>query len=117
MDELIGRLVAKIGIDQTVAFKAVGIILAFLAHEGPSDKVEALIGRLPGAEKALEAAGGVQAGGGGLMGAGMKLMGMGLGMEQIQSIVRELIAYARERGGQEELRAIADAVPSLAQFS
>ena len=43
MDELVGRLVASIGIDPGVAEKAVGIILAFLLKEGPADKVQALI--------------------------------------------------------------------------
>ena len=42
MDELVGRLVANVGIDRTVAEKSVGIILAFLLKEGPSDKVQAL---------------------------------------------------------------------------
>ena len=49
MDELLDRLVAKVGIDRGVAEKAVGIILAFLLKEGPSDKVQALINQMPGA--------------------------------------------------------------------
>jgi len=40
MDELIGRLVASIGVDRTAAEKAVGIILQFLVQEGPADKVK-----------------------------------------------------------------------------
>ncbi len=47
MDELLDRLVAKVGIDRGVAEKAVGIILAFLLKEGPSDKVQALINQMP----------------------------------------------------------------------
>jgi hypothetical protein len=38
MDELIGRLVADEGIDRNAAETAVGIILDFLAKEGPADK-------------------------------------------------------------------------------
>src|ERR1700749_3812790 len=37
MDELIGRLAAKAGIDDAVAEKTIGIILGFLRNEGPSD--------------------------------------------------------------------------------
>ena len=50
MDELVARLVANVGVDKATAEKAVGIILDFLLKEGPSDKVQALIDQLPGAE-------------------------------------------------------------------
>ena len=50
MEELIGRLVANVGVDKTAAEKSVGIILDFLRKEGPPDKVQALIDKLPGAE-------------------------------------------------------------------
>src|SRR5215204_818535 len=56
MDELVGRLVANAGVDQAVAEKAVGIILAFLLKEGPPDKVQALISAMPGADAAVQAA-------------------------------------------------------------
>ena len=55
MDELIGRLAAKAGIDEAVAEKTIGIILGFLRNEGPSDKVQALIDEIPGAEAAIAA--------------------------------------------------------------
>ena len=115
MDELVRRLVADIGIDQTTALKSVGIILSFLANEGPPDTVNALIGRLPGAQHAFETAG-LEAGAGGMMGAGMKLMAAGLSMGQIQGVIRALIAYAREQGGEKELGEIARSIPSLSQF-
>ena len=56
MDELIGRLVANIGIDQAAAQKAVGIILQFLVKEGPAEKVQGLLAKLPGAQEAIAAA-------------------------------------------------------------
>src|ERR1035438_3491324 len=90
MDELIGRLAAKAGIDSAVAEKTIGIILGFLRNEGPSDKVQALIDEIPGAEAAISASGnGGGLGrlmGGGLMALGTKLMGLGLGMSEIQSV-------------------------------
>ncbi len=115
MDELIRRLVADIGIDQTTALKSVGIILAFLANEGPPETVQSLIGRLPGAQETLETVG-LEAGAGGMMGTGMKLMAAGLGMGQIQGVIRGLISYAREQGGERELAEIARSIPSLTQF-
>jgi hypothetical protein len=80
MDELIGRLGLKAGIDDAVAEKTIGIILGFLRNEGPSDKVQALIDQIPGAEAAIAASG--NGGGlgnlmdGGLMALGSKLMGL-----------------------------------------
>ena len=56
MDELVGRIVANVGIERPVAERAVGIILDFLATEGPADKVPALLARLPGSTEAIAAA-------------------------------------------------------------
>ncbi len=93
MDELIGRLVADVGIDRAAAEKAVGIILDFLVKEGPADKVQSLLTKLPGAETLMQKAAsegggiGVMAGAmGGVMGAGMRMMSAGLTMGQVQSV-------------------------------
>ena len=64
MDELIARLVADIGIDRSAAEKAVGIILDFLVKEGPADKVQPLLAKLPGAEALIQKT--AAEGGGGL---------------------------------------------------
>ena len=117
MDELLDRLVSNVGIDRGVAKKAVGIILAFLLSEGPSDKVQALIDQMPGAEAATQAA--VSAGGlgmGGVMGVGTKLMAAGLGMNQMQAATREIIAYAREKVGEDAVGEIVGSIPGLGQF-
>lgn len=115
MDELIGRLVTEVGIDRAVAEKAVGIILAFLAKEGPADKVSALLERMPGAQAALEAAGG-PGGMGGIMGAGTRLMAAGLNMGQVQSVTRTVMAFAREKAGEDAVGEIVGAIPGLSQF-
>ena len=57
MDELIEQLAAKAGIEEAVAEKTVGIILGFLRSEGPADKVQGLIDKIPGAEAAIAASG------------------------------------------------------------
>jgi hypothetical protein len=120
MDELIGRLVADIGIDRAAAEKAVGIIFDFLAKEGPPDKIQPLLAKLPGAEalmaKAASEGGGLGGLMGGVMGAGMKMMAAGLSMGQVQSVTRAVIAYAREKVGEDAVGEIVAAVPGLAQF-
>ena len=117
MDELLDRLVTNVGVDRGVAEKAVGIILAFLFKEGPSDKVQALINLMPGAETATQAAaneGGM--GMGGIMGVGTKLMAVGLSMDQMQAVTREIIAYSREKLGEDAVGEIVGSIPGLGQF-
>jgi hypothetical protein len=117
MDELLDRLVAKVGIDRGVAEKAVGIILAFLLKEGPSDKVQALINQMPGAQAVMETAGTEGGFGmGGIMGVGTKLMAAGLSMDQMQGVTREIIAYAREKAGEDTVGEIVGSIPGLGQF-
>ncbi len=120
MDELIARLVADIGIDRAAAEKAVGIILVFLAKEGPSDKVQPLLAKLPGAE-ALMANAGSEGGGmagvmGGVMGAGMQMMSAGLSMGQVQDVARAVLAYTREKVGEDAVGELVASIPGLAQF-
>jgi hypothetical protein len=115
MDELIGRLVADIGIDRATAEKAIGIILDFLVKEAPADKVQPILAKLPGAQALIDKAAG-ESGGGGVMGAGMAMMSAGLSMGQIQSVTRSVIAYTREKAGEDAVGGIAAAIPGLAQF-
>ena len=122
MDELIGRLASKAGIDSAVAEKTVGIILNFLRNEGPSDKVQALIDQIPGAEAAIAASNNNNSGfarlmGGGLMAVGTRLMGLGLGMGEIQSIARELFRFGRDKIGADSMGEIIAGTPGLSQFA
>jgi hypothetical protein len=120
MDELIGRLVANVGVDKAAAATAVGIILQFLAKEGPADKVKQLIDRLPGAADAIESApqdsGSSGMFGGGVMAAGTRMMAAGLSMGQVQAVTRETINYAREKIGEDAVGEIVGAIPGLGQF-
>jgi len=121
MDELIARLVANVGVDREAAEKSVGIILDFLVKEGPADKVQALIDKIPGVQSLMQAE---QAGGGavsmfamgGLMGAGTKMMAAGLSMGQVQGVTKEIIAYSREKVGEDAVGEIVGAIPGLSQF-
>jgi hypothetical protein len=122
MDELIARLVANIGVDRAAAEKAVGVIFEFLRKEGPTDQVQALLDRLPGANELMQAQEGLDASGGGMfamggiMDAGTKMMAAGLSMDQVQGVTRETIAYAREKAGDDAVGEIVGAIPGLSQF-
>jgi hypothetical protein len=118
MDELIDRIDAHVGVDRSVAKKAGGIILDFLLKEGPSDKVQSLVDRLPGADAALQAARVDGAAGGmfSVMGIGSRLMGTGLGMQQIRGVTGEDIAYTRQKASNEAVEEIVGAISGLSQF-
>jgi hypothetical protein len=121
MDELIARLVAKVGVDREAAEKAVSIILDFLVKEGPPDKVQPLIDKLPGAQALIQAQQASDAGGGmfamgGLMGAGTKMMAAGLSMGQVQGVTTEVIAFSREKAGEDAVGEIVGSIPGLSQF-
>jgi hypothetical protein len=120
MDELIGRLVANVGVDQAAAQTAVGIILHFLTREGPADQVQRLIDGIPGAAAVManapedSSSGGMF--GGGVMAAGTRMLAAGLSMGQVQAVTRETISYAREKIGEDAVGAIVGAIPGLGQF-
>jgi hypothetical protein len=123
MDELIARLVADVGIDRTAAEKAVGIILDFLVKEAPAEKIKPPLAKLPGAQALLAKAASTGGGTGfmngmmgGMMGAGMRMMSAGLSMSEAQDVARTVLAYAREKAGNETIGEVGAAIPGLAQF-
>src|SRR5260221_13039761 len=121
MEELVDQVVGNVGIDRPIAERAVGIILDFLATEGPVDKVQALLGRLPGAADAIasaraEGGGGSFAGASGIMGVGSRLMSAGVDMGEIQGGTRELISDARDQAGGHDVNAVAEAIPGPSQI-
>jgi hypothetical protein len=116
MDEVIGRLVANVGIDRAAAEGAVGIILDLLAKEGPPDKVQSYLAKLLGADAPRQKAASEVAGGvGGVTGAVMRLMGASPSMGKVQSVSQQFNAYARERIGEDEVGGFV-AIAGLAQF-
>jgi hypothetical protein len=121
MDELIGQLASKVGIDGAVAEKAVGVMLGFLRSQGPSDKVQALIDAIPGAEVAIAAS---NQGGGlarlmgeGIMSVGTRLMSLGLSVTEIQNAARELFRFGRDKVGADQMGEIIAGTPGLGQFA
>ena len=122
MDELIERVVANVGVDRSTAEKAIGIILDFLRKEGPTEKVDALIAQMPGADALVAAASEQASGGGGMFGMGgimaaaNRLMAAGLSMGQVQKVTQEVVAYTREKAGEDSVGEIVGAIPGLSQF-
>ena len=121
MDELTGWLASRAGIEDAVAEKTIGIILGFLRREGPYDKVQALIDKIPGAEAAISASENNGAlsklMGGGMMAVGTRLMGLGLGINDIKNIARELFRFGRGKIGEDQMGAIIAGTPGLNQFA
>jgi len=132
MEELIGRIVSNVGIDENLAQTAVGMILGFLQNEGPADKVGELMGAIPGAQDMIASAAGGESGGGGIMGAvgglmgggggggAMALMGQltgaGLGMGEVQGVASEVVGFAKEKAGEDKVTEVISAIPGLSQF-
>jgi len=119
MDELIGQLATRAGVDCVAAEKIIGIVLGFLRSEGPSDKVQVLIDKIPGAEAAIAASsngGFSRLMGGGLMAVGSRLMNLGLGIDQIQNIARELFRFGRDKIGADQMGEIISGTPGLGQL-
>ena len=123
MEDLIARMTAAGGVEPEIAKKSVEMILAFLRKEGPQAEVDALFAAVPGAAEAADAASGESGGGaingamgGGIMGLAGRLTSLGLGMAEMQTIGRQVLAYVREKAGDELVGQVAAAIPGLAQF-
>ncbi|MFO1109199.1 MAG: DUF2267 domain-containing protein [Bradyrhizobium sp.] len=102
MDELVGRLAAKAGIDDAVAEKAAGILLGFLCKESPTNRVQASIDSIPGAETAISAS--------------ARRAGLDLSVGGIQDIAGELFRFGRDKIGAEHMSEIISGTPGLSQF-
>lgn len=131
MQELIDRIVSKLGIDSTLAEKAIGIILSMLKSEGPADKVSELLSMLPGADdmirKAVDSAdesggglggliSGALGGGSPLMATLSKLQSQGLDMSQSRSVGLEVLDFAKEKAGEDLVKEVASSIPGLSQL-
>jgi len=121
MDDLIERVVTHTGVERPIAEKAIGIILDFLLKDGPTEKVQALVDQMPGANELVATERAAGGGGGffsmgGVMGAGQRLMAAGLSMGQVQSVTKEVVAYSREKAGEDAVGEIVGSIPGLSQF-
>ena len=120
MQELVSRVVNKVGIDASLAQPAIGIILQKLKSVLPPDMVAKLMGAIPGAESLIsaaeekEAAAGTMPDIGGMIGGALgsltggssggalmevlgKLQGLGLSTDQSTAVGSEVMAFIKEK--------------------
>lgn len=116
MDELVERLVSKLGIGREQAVRAVTIVLAFLKDAGPPDKVGELMARLPGAEEVDTASAGSFRGMMGAMTAFNALTAAGLDMGEIQGVTKQIVAFAKEKTSPELVDEVVGSIPGLGSF-
>jgi hypothetical protein len=134
MENLIARVATAADLSPDVARKAVALIGDFIQREAPEEAVKELFKKAPafpsiiasstqtggeGMGVGLKGLMGVSSGamgGGGLMALGSELLSLGLDMEQIQTVGKEVFAYARETAGDEVVGEISAAIPGLSQF-
>ena len=135
MEELIQRIVTSVGIPESLAKTAVGMILNMFQKEGDAGAVASLMNALPGsgdlasaaASASTESEGDSGGGLGGLMGAaaGMlgggggamalvgQLTGAGLSMDQAKGVGGELMNFATEKAGADVVAQVAKSIPGL----
>ncbi|WP_188581105.1 DUF2267 domain-containing protein [Azorhizobium oxalatiphilum] len=123
MDELIARLRTRVGLSAPQAETAVVVLLAFLDKEAPPAALAELFTALPDARRMLEGTAITEAadaedtqylgGMSRLMRVADRLMATGLDMTQVQTTVREVVAFARERAGDGTVDEIVTGIPGL----
>jgi hypothetical protein len=125
MEELISRIVEKVGLDDATARAAVRIVFSFLYQQGDREKMAAMAAAIPGAtdyvDTSDEDSSATLGGLGGLMGGGTmevlgKLQGLGLGMGQIQGVTQETVDFARAKVGDAIVDEVIASIPGLGQF-
>lgn len=126
MRDLIRRLTAVTGLEETKAEVALGIILSLIKSQGNQQKVDDLFAQLPGANELAARHEGAKGGGllgrlgGGLMGGPLvaisKLQAAGLSMAQIKSLGTEVLRYAREKAGDKLVQEAAGSIPGLSAY-
>jgi hypothetical protein len=133
MDNLVSEVATAANLAPDVARQSVALILDFLKREAPEETMAAVFDKAPalravaatahtGGEglgaglRGLMGTGAGAKGGGGLMALGGDLMSLGLTMDQVQTIGKEVFAYARGKCGDELVGEISAAIPGLSQF-
>lgn len=126
MSEIVSRVAKAAGIDEQLAEKAVEIVFDLVREHGPPEKVKELFAKLPDTDPAdvdeAGGGGGILGGLGGIggamgaMGALNKMTEAGLSMSQVQTVGREVLAYAREHAGEDLTGEVIGAIPGLSQF-
>ncbi len=126
------NIASRLGIDESLAEKAVGIVMSLIRDNADDDKVSQLFDQLPGAADLAERFSGEAQEGGGLIGALGGMLGGGMGsalgalgalknagleMDQIKEVGSEVFNYAKEKAdtnlADDVIRQVASKVPGL----
>ncbi len=134
MQELILNIAGRLGIDEALAEKAVGVIMSLVRNNADEGAVSQLFEGLPGASDLAEkyagetedgSGGGIMGMIGGMLGGGAgnalsalgALKSAGLEMDQIKDVGRQVFDYAREQTDPElvdsVVKQVAGNVPGL----
>ena len=127
MEELVERVSAATGLEPETSHKAIGIVLNFLQKQTTPEQSAAVLDKVPGAREAAAGAASEEEGGSvisglmstpgaGLMGLANQLTSAGLGMNQMQSLGREMFAYLRQHAGEDAVGELGASIPGLHQF-
>ncbi len=120
MDELIGRIAEKLSFDAPQAERATGTLFALLEKYGGQPETRRMMDALPGAAglaRKYPAGGGLMAKiGGAQMAAFASFSAIGLDTGQIKTLGREVLAYAREKAGEETVAAVLQSIPGLGEY-
>ncbi len=126
MEDLIKHIANAAGLSEETARQALGIVMKFLAKDGPKEQVGKLLDAMPGAKDLVneQNAGGstiggilgMFSGGMGAMSALNELTSAGLEMDQIQTVTKSLISFAKEKAGDDVVDDVINAIPGLKQF-
>ena len=127
MDEQVARIMARAEIDQEKASTALLIILKFLRDECAPNTFERVLETIPGARELLpepetkgvigSMLGGLLGGTGSMVATISALTGAGLGMSQIQDVTKEVMKFAREKGGSDLVDEVVGSIPQLQMFA
>ncbi|QTL02366.1 DUF2267 domain-containing protein [Aquabacter sp. L1I39] len=126
MEELVTRLKEKVGLSDVAARRAVDVVIEFLSSEAPAGAMEDLAAAVPGLSDVLSRCsresnvplstrhfGGMAR----LMQVADRMMSAGMTMAQVQQATHEVVAFARERAGDEAVNRIVTAIPGLRQVA
>jgi hypothetical protein len=117
MDELIERLRQKAGVSPEAATKSIAAILTYLDKNAPANRMAEVYAAVPGSRDLVGKGGGGLFGGiGGLLGVYTQLKSAGLSSEQMQNAGTELLAFTREKVGDEAIEDVIASVPALRQM-
>ncbi len=128
MQDLIGRVTARTGLDEDVAERAIGIMLSLIQTHGDQSKVGTLFDKMPGASEISAQHGGNDTREGGLFGmlgggslgvqlaAAAKFQAAGLNMVQIKELGAEVFDYAQQKAGEELVRDVVNSIPGLNKY-